>query len=283
MSPEDLGGFNSFAGYQVGHVHDAYVLDHIAYLNCGPDGFVLVDMTDINELNLLASLGPDEYPDSGYNHSGWLSEQGDVYYMADENHGLAMKAIDVEDLTDVETRTLFGVGTELPDAIAHNLIVDGDFLFVSYYYDGLQMYDITDRENPVRVLQYPTSQLENNLQYRGAWGVYPFLPSGNVLVTDMQEGLFVIDREQDFTNNFNLSEESFSVFPNPATDLLQINVKPDGVYTFRIIDMTGKTHLKGKIQQKVGSVYTSELPSGSYIIELSNGQQLTSQLFSIIK
>jgi len=100
LNPMDLGGLDAFEAYEVGHVHDAYVEDHIAYLNCGPDGFVIVDMTDLDDLKLLASLESDDYPDSGYNHSGWLAEEGDVYYMADENHGLAVKAIGVEDLGD---------------------------------------------------------------------------------------------------------------------------------------------------------------------------------------
>jgi len=283
MNPFDLGGFNSFEDYSVGHVHDAYVEDHIAYLNCGPDGFALVDMTDLGDLKLLGNLESDDYQDSGYNHSGWLAEQGDVYYMADENHGLAIKAISVEDYTDLETKSLFGVGFDLPNAIAHNLIVDGDLLFVSYYYDGLQVYDLSDRENPRRVLQYPTSQLENNLAYRGAWGVYPLLPSGNVLVSDMQEGLFVIDRTLTVSNADLELEEGFHVFPNPASDQIQVSLKSEGSHSYKIKNLTGQIMMEGKIREKVASIYTSMLHSGSYIIEISNGQQLTAQLFSISK
>ena len=283
MNPMDLGGFDAFESFDVGHVHDAYILNHIAYLNCGPDGFAIVDMTNLEAVKLLASLSPDDYPDSGYNHSGWLAEEGDVYYMADENHGLAVKAINVEDYTDLETKNLFDAGFDVPNAIPHNLIVDGDLLFVSYYYDGLQVYDISDRESPTRIMHYPTSQLDNNFQYRGAWGVYPLLPSGNVLVSDMQEGLFVISREASLTNNENLAAEKFGIFPNPAVDQLQLSIKTEGDYDYQIKDLAGKVVQEGRIREKLQSIHTSALPSGSYIIELSDGQQVYAQLFSTIK
>jgi len=282
VNPVDLGGFNSFENFGVGHVHDAYVKDNIAYLNCGTNGFALVDMTDLGNIQLLGSLESDDYPDSGYNHSGWLSEQGDIYYMADENHGLKMKAISVEDYTDLETKSLFDVGFDFPDAIAHNLIVDGDLLFVSYYYDGLQVYDISDRENPERILQYPTSQLENNFQYRGAWGVYPLLPSGNVLVSDMQEGLFVISRSTSSSIG-NIEEKIFEIFPNPVSDYFQVSVNSEGFNSYKVIDLMGRVIDAGVIQSKIHTVYTTALTSGSYIIELSDGENLSAQLFSVIK
>jgi len=154
---------------------------------------------------------------------------------------------------------------------------------VSYYYDGLQVYDISDREHPSRILQYPTSQEENNKEYRGAWGVYPFLPSGNVLVSDMQEGLFVIDRTIDVANNVNIAKETFEIFPNPTSDLFQVSLNTEGAYRYNIKDLTGRILQEGEIQEKVQTVHTSTLPSGSYIIELSNGQKLSAQLFSITK
>jgi hypothetical protein len=32
----------------------------------------------------------------------------------------------------------------------------------------------------------------NTANFNGAWGVYPFLPSGNIIVSDIEFGLFVI-------------------------------------------------------------------------------------------
>ena len=70
----------------VGHVHDAYVRNDTAYLNCGGDGFRIVDF---HYLDLPGGIAPTElasltsYPDAGYNHSGWLNDDGTVYVMLD--------------------------------------------------------------------------------------------------------------------------------------------------------------------------------------------------------
>ena len=220
LNPVDLLGTNSFENFFVGHVHDAYLEDNIGYFNCGPDGFAIVDMTNLDSLVVLASLEPDDYPQSGYNHSGWLTEEDDIYYMADENHGLAIKVLDVSEFPDVETINTFNVGIDFPTAIPHNLIVLGDYLYVSYYYNGLQIYDISDKVNPVRVMHYPTSSIPNSNSYEGAWGVYPFLPSGNILVSDMQEGLFVIEGVSSIVSVEDTVLETFSIYPNPVVDQL---------------------------------------------------------------
>jgi hypothetical protein len=51
--------------------------------------------------------------------------------------------------------------------------------------------------------------------YEGAWGVYPLLPSGNVIVSDMQEGLFII-RPDLVTDVHTEGKPSALSFPNPA-------------------------------------------------------------------
>ena len=41
------------------------------------------------------------YPDAGYNHSGWLSDDGTIYAMQDENHGYDVKIMDVSDFNNI--------------------------------------------------------------------------------------------------------------------------------------------------------------------------------------
>ena len=45
-------------------------INNIAYLNAGNDGLFIVDFSDVENPTLLGSL--TEYPDKGYNHSGWF-------------------------------------------------------------------------------------------------------------------------------------------------------------------------------------------------------------------
>lgn len=179
-----------------GYVHDMYVRDHIGYASHVYTSKLFVyDLSNINDVKALGSLSG--YVDAGLNHSSWLSEDGTVLTMADENKGLAMKVVDVSDLTDIEVISTFkstlegGIAT---NSIPHNPFIIGDkYVVISYYHDGVQIYNIEDPANPVRAGYYDT--YPSNKDYGGSlgsWGVFPFLPSGNIIASDIQNGLFVL-------------------------------------------------------------------------------------------
>ena len=78
-------------------------------------------------------------------------------------------------------------------SIPHNLIIKDNFVYLSYYHDGLQIFDVSSPSNPKKVGYYDTYLGNNGSFFSGAWGVYPLLPSGNILVSDMQSGLFILE------------------------------------------------------------------------------------------
>ena len=207
----------------VGHVHDAYVRNDTAYLNCGNQGLRVMDFSMVNNLGdqpqQLASL--ISYPDAGYNHSGWLSDDGSIYAMQDENHGYDIKILDVSDLNNISVIATFNSGVD-SQSMAHNGIIKGDLLYVAYYHDGLRVFDISDPNNPVQVNSYDTYAPNNHTSYRGAWGVYPYLNSGNILVSDMQSGLYVLDMSNSSTTTFNIVNSKHNIYPNPAGELFHI-------------------------------------------------------------
>ena len=206
----------------VGHVHDAYVRNDTAYLNCGYDGFRVVDF---HYLNIAGGMAPIElgslisYPDDGYNHSGWLNNDGTIYAMLDENHGYDIKLLDVSDLNNITVLSTFNSGIS-PNSMAHNAIIKHNLLFVSYYHDGLRVFNISDPINPFEVLYYDTYLPNNHSSYKGAWGVYPFWNTqshafSSILVSDMQTGLYVFSGSFPLTL-YNAEKEPDLIFPNPA-------------------------------------------------------------------
>lgn len=235
-----IGEYSSFGGLNVGHVHDGYVRDGVAFLNAGGSGFAMVDFSDPFNPETISTI--TDYPFRGYNHSGWLTDDGQYYYMADENHGYDIKTIDVSDPCEPEIVGTFDAETNNPTSITHNQIVACDYLYVSYYYDGMVVYDISDPANPEKVLYYDTSSEPNGTSYKGAWGIYPLLPSGNILVVDMQEGLFVFEGmgdnctatqqlepvNLDCLNPVAVDEWSagaqVSVFPQPASNTIGLDI-----------------------------------------------------------
>ena len=58
-------------------------------------------------------------------------------------------------------------------------------------HEGVSIYDATYPANMVEVGHYDTSPFTGS-GFNGAWGVYPFLPSGNLLVSDIEGGLYIL-------------------------------------------------------------------------------------------
>jgi len=288
--PEFLAAYNDLSGLSISQVHDGYVLDNMAYLNLGPNGFAIVDFTDPLSPVLLGTL--DNYPEQGYNHSGWLSQDGQYYYMSDETHGLRMKVVDVSDPSDIEVVGFFNAGNPATTSVPHNQIVACDYLYVSYYYDGLQVYDISNPSAPVRIAEFDTSLLPDRASFEGAWGVYPFLPSGNILVADMQEGLFVFEAidgsdcvqrramcRTPVSTSAILSNETISVQPNPASDFFTIEFSTvfEGEVSISLRDLAGKTLLKKNIldaQDKIRISLPSQLASGLYLVSIQSDSHI---------
>jgi hypothetical protein len=125
-----------------------------------------------------------------YAHSGWMTEDK-RYFVATEEFNV--RDITVWDLADRSSWNLVVSSWELPNSsIIHNLFVLDNYAHISYYTSGYVVLDISDPTNPVLAGQYDTYPSNNNGNYAGAWGCYPYLPSGNTLISDMQTGLYVL-------------------------------------------------------------------------------------------
>ena len=218
----------------VGYVHDIYVRDNIAYTN-DDDAMHIINFSNPLSPVILGSIS--SYVDKGYNHSGYLSADDTTYVMCDETHAKRVKFMDVSTpstilVTDVE-------GTGIPNffQIAHNPIIKDNFAYVSYYYDGVQVYDIKDKYNVSNVAYYDTYQGANASGGEGCWGVYPLLPSGKILASDRKDGLFVLQHlttptiEFDVTNQtyfeFDGLQKAYFSLSNELDDTLRVTVDID--------------------------------------------------------
>ena len=258
------------------YVHDAYIIDDIAYLNCGGNGLIIEDFTMVDTIGdqptqLVASY--TSYPDFGYNHSGWLNENKTIYAMFDENHGYDVKLLDVSDLNNVSVLSIFNSGVD-PQSMAHNGIIKGDLLFISYYHDGLRVFDISDPYNPIQNWQYDTYSSTNYAGYKGAWGVYPNLPSGNIIVSDMQTGLYIIELSGGTTHIIE-SNLSSNIFPNPATD--HITIANQDADNFILYNSLGKELMSNKLIKNQPTIKRENLTNGLYFYSLiKDGKKIDS-------
>jgi hypothetical protein len=147
---------------------------------------------------------------SGYNsHSSWPTPDGNTLVVCREIPGGDVRFYDISNPATIPTNampfvTLTPASMGLTPDIPHNPVVVGNFLFLSWYQSGLQIFDITDRTRPVRVGFYDTFPGAPTSNYQGNWGVFPDLGFDKILLSDIQRGLFVLNAQALLTpqNNY---------------------------------------------------------------------------------
>ena len=195
----------SFAGSSpVSYIHDLVVHSYtsgpyagkeIVFAFSASSGVQIIDVTDKGNMVLLSTTS---YPNTTYTHHGALSEDLQYLFVNDEldeqdNANVSTTTtyvLDVQDLSAPSYVTSFTNGLA---AIDHNPMVRGNYLYEANYTSGLRIYDVSDINNVTEVGYYDTYPADNNTAFNGAWGVDASLPSGTVIVSDIQSGLFVLD------------------------------------------------------------------------------------------
>lgn len=201
-----------------------YARNDTAWCSNGSGGLLVLDMTNPASHKLIGGI--INYPQKGFNHSSWIGYDR-IGVMTDENFGKQVKVIDARDIGQIEVVGTFSPRGTDTTSLAHNPYLLGSYALVSYYMDGLQIYDISDPANPVRTGYYDTYPGPDIQTTAGAWGAYPYLPSKRVLVSDMQTGLYVLDISQATPGLFvegELHPAKIEIAPNPANDLIRLKL-----------------------------------------------------------
>jgi choice-of-anchor B domain-containing protein len=186
-NPIELGNYDSL------YLHDGYVRNDILYGAAVYDGTLIV--VDVNDKQNPVFLGNVSTP-SSFTHNVWLSDDGNTAFTTDEVSGAYIAAYDVtnpsliQELDRIRTRNTTNI-------IPHNTHVLNDFLITSYYTAGLSIVDGSNPNILIETGYFDSSPNFSGPTFNGNWGAYPFLPSGLILITDMEEGLFVL--QPDYT------------------------------------------------------------------------------------
>lgn len=154
---------------------------------------------NISNPSATSILGSAEYDDVAKNfqyvHSGWGTEDKQHIFLHDEfdeKDGGLNSTVRIFSIADLKNPIQVGQWTGPTRAIDHNGFVRGNRYYMSNYERGLTVLDITDPATPVEIGYFDTYTPSDNAGFNGAWGAYPFLPSGNILVSDIGSGLYVL-------------------------------------------------------------------------------------------
>tara|TARA_B100001093_G_scaffold498819_1_gene547390 strand:- start:221 stop:2962 length:2742 start_codon:yes stop_codon:yes gene_type:complete len=188
-NPPLLGVFNDY------YLHDGMARGDTLWGGAINDGvFTVIDVSDKQNPSIIGSHATP----NNFSHNCWISDDGDYLFTTDEVSGAYVAAYDVSNLNDIEEVDRIQAWSPQTNVIPHNTHVDGDFIVTSYYADGVSVVDVSNPSNMVEVGYYDTSEDYSGDGFNGAWGAYPWLPSGNILVTDIETGLYVL--EPKYTN-----------------------------------------------------------------------------------
>ena len=163
--------------------HDITVLDQRLYVSSFTAGTRIYDISQMNATQppvLLATI-----PTGSNTHSNWTTDDGNILVNAREINNGDVGLFDISDLGVPQLLSRVFDDDFGPDAFSpHNPLIVGNHLYVSWYASGLQVFDISDATNPIHLGRFDTTS---------NWGVYPFLGPDRVLLSDMTDGLFVVD------------------------------------------------------------------------------------------
>ena len=165
------------------YIHDGMVRGDTMYAGCIYAGELFV--VDVSNKSNPQTLGSTSTPNA-FTHNAWVSANGNFVFTTDEQSDAYLAAYDITNINNIQEvdriQSNPGSGT-----IPHNTHVDGNFLITSYYRDGTTVHDITYPNNMIEVAYYDSYSGSGN-GFDGNWGTYPFLPSGNIISSDINSG-----------------------------------------------------------------------------------------------
>ncbi len=191
-----------------GYTHDAQCVtyhgpdeEHQGKEICLGANETALSIADVTDTEAPVALSTASYPNVGYAHQGWLTEDHRYFFMNDELDEMR-GSVDhtrtlIWDLTDLDDPVLLKEHFGTQHSIDHNLFIKGNFMYQANYTSGLRVLDISDVENPVEVGYFDTVPYgDNSPSFGGSWSNYPFFTSGVIVVTSGSEGMFILKKKE---------------------------------------------------------------------------------------
>ena len=199
LNPIAAGGYSG-SGYS----HDAQVIiyngpdtDYTGreiYIGSNEDHVAIVDVTDKSNPQLISSV---TYTNDSYTHQGWFTEDLKYFIVGDEtdeqDFGFNTKTL-IFDFTDLDNpQHHFDYTGETP-AIDHNGYTLGDKYFLANYKAGMRVLDISniDGQSFSEIGYFDTYPANDSAEFEGAWNVYPYFGSGNIIISNYLSGGFFL-------------------------------------------------------------------------------------------
>ncbi|MGB3076492.1 MAG: choice-of-anchor B family protein, partial [Chitinophagales bacterium] len=252
--------------YEQHYIHDGFVRGDTLWASEINDGKLEI----VNVSNPLSPvpLGSVSTPNN-FTHNSWPTHDNHYAFTTDEVDNSYLTSYDVSDLGNIteldRVQSNPGSGT-----IIHNVhLLNDQFAWVAYYKDGVTLFDVSHPDNMIQVGAYDTDPQESGGEYGGTWGVYPYLPSGNVIASDLYT----------FNTNGKLTVLtpnyiSASWLQGNVTDALTSGSINNGLVEILTTSQNDQTDLSGVYKTGIG------IP-GSYTVRFSKVGYVTKEIQNV--
>lgn len=211
--------------------------------NANEDTITIVDVTNKSNPIQLSRTGYAGCTSTSncYTHQGWLSEDQTTFLLDDEldesGQGVNTRTY-VWNMTDLDAPVLTTIHEGTNPNIDHNLYIKGGLVYQAHYRAGLRLLDLNSLTEVGYFDIYPAN---NNANFNGAWGNFPYFDSERVIVSGIEQGLFVLE-PTNMSADFRLEPDkvALSLCGPAASD--KVTVRTDGLYGFSgnvTLGMTG--------------------------------------------
>lgn len=253
----------------------------------------IYDITDPISPLLIASIRD---PKIVNHHSGSPTGDGNYLIITDDIGRDLTADFTVWDISDLNNISKVGEYAD-SNATINNAYLIGDIMFASYFSAGFRVFDISDPTDPVLMDEFDTSpSLDSEGNVSGGYGVYPFLPSGNILFTDTGTGLYIfsvgnlISIDSKYTNNLINGYELYTNYPNPFNPetTIEFSLPAHEQVSLVIYNMLGE-----KVEVLLNSGYPAghhkvrwnaeNIPSGLYFYRLIAGDFVRTKKMLLLK
>ncbi len=233
------------------YAHDVIVQDSFMYTSeilAGALGvYNIQDSSDAIFVN-------NTFTSTVFTHNAWPSDDGRFIFTTDEKGNAYVDAYDISDINNILRIDQYRPAND-SDILPHNTHYYNGYLVTSWYTEGVIILDASRPHNLIRIAQYDTNPQDAN----GNWGVSPYLPSGNIVATDMDNGLFIL--KADYQRAAYLEGIVYDSFSRLPINKVAVSILSDLA--------------QGETSNPRG-VYATGIPeSGSYQVEVSHPNYTT--------
>lgn len=183
----------------------------------GQQGVVFLDLTDKSRPSEISRLF---YEDLAYAHSGWVDESGRyliTFDELDEANTVQKTTVRVLDISDIENPQHVFTWTGPTGAIDHNGFVKGNQIYISNYTRGLTVLNLEQLPALSESANFDTYPPNDIPDFYGAWGAYPYYDNNLIAVSDINNGLYVLEA-QVYTLEWQTEEEEITACAGSDVD-----------------------------------------------------------------